>query len=335
MVVLFCAGAWVVVAQQASDSDVYRVGSGVTSPKLLYKQEPTYPPDASRAGIQGNVLLQIVIDEQGVPQNIEVLSPLGYGLDESAIQAVSTWRFKPGEKDGRPVKVMATVETSFRVGGINIDEGAERRRGKFNAIVSRTSKVPGEKPSEKDVAAMEDLAKHKMPAALYALGLWQNDGNGVPKDMAAGLINIEKAAEAHYGPALYFVGKKMISENDERGLSRIREAAGLGSTGAQFTMGALYEEGTKVDVDLAKAKRYFRLCASAAVPDCELRLGKILIKEPQRKESDWMQGIAWLELAAGHGLAPAKELAEAEEAKLTPEQSPWVQGLSRQLERKQ
>jgi hypothetical protein len=63
-------------------------------------------------------------------------------------------------------------------------------------------------------------------------------------------------------------------------------------------------------------------------------LGKILIKEPQRKESDWMQGIAWLELAAGHGLAPAKELADAEEAKLTPEQSPWVEGLAKQLERK-
>jgi TonB family protein len=43
-----------------------------------------------------------------------VVTPLGYGLDEKAIEAVKQWRFQPGTKDGKPVNVQLNIEVEFR-----------------------------------------------------------------------------------------------------------------------------------------------------------------------------------------------------------------------------
>lgn len=94
---------------------VYRVGGGVSAPVPLYKVEPEYSEEARKAKYQGTVILSIVIDEQGRPRDIRVIRPLGLGLDEKAIEAVSKWRFRPGYKDGKPVAVQAQVEVNFRL----------------------------------------------------------------------------------------------------------------------------------------------------------------------------------------------------------------------------
>jgi TonB family protein len=60
-------------------------------------------------------LLSLLVDENGQPQNIKVLAPLGYGLDENAVNAIKTWRFAPGTKDGKAVAVPVTVEVSFHL----------------------------------------------------------------------------------------------------------------------------------------------------------------------------------------------------------------------------
>ena len=59
--------------------------------------------------------MQVVINENGVPQDIRVIRPLGMGLDQKAIEAVQKWRFKPGLKDGQPVPVAAVIEVNFRL----------------------------------------------------------------------------------------------------------------------------------------------------------------------------------------------------------------------------
>jgi protein TonB len=51
----------------------------------------------------------------GGPQNLKVIRSLGLGLDEKAIEAVEKWKFRPGYKDGKPVRVQATVEVNFRL----------------------------------------------------------------------------------------------------------------------------------------------------------------------------------------------------------------------------
>jgi TonB family protein len=52
---------------------------------------------------------------EGRADNIKVLESLGLGLDDKAIEAIRQWKFKPGMKDGKPVRVAATIEINFRL----------------------------------------------------------------------------------------------------------------------------------------------------------------------------------------------------------------------------
>ncbi len=94
---------------------VFRIGGGVSQPIPVFKPEPEYSEEARKAKFQGTVMLAIVVDTDGKAKNIRVVRPLGMGLDEKAIEAVGKWRFKPGQKDGHPVAVMANVEVNFRL----------------------------------------------------------------------------------------------------------------------------------------------------------------------------------------------------------------------------
>jgi len=98
-----------------SGGGIYRAGGDVSSPALISKVEPEYSDQARRAKYSGVVRLSVVIDENGIPTDIHVTGPLGLGLDEKAVQAVQHWRFRPGLKNGKPVKVRASIEVSFRL----------------------------------------------------------------------------------------------------------------------------------------------------------------------------------------------------------------------------
>jgi protein TonB len=93
----------------------YRIGGGVSQPTLLSKVEPEYSEEARKAKFQGAVILQIVVDEKGLPRDIKIIRPLGLGLDQKAVEAVEKWRFTPGKKDGKPVPVYAQIEVNFRL----------------------------------------------------------------------------------------------------------------------------------------------------------------------------------------------------------------------------
>ena len=93
----------------------YKIGGGVSAPVPIFRPEPEYSEEARKAKWQGAVLLSIVVDENGNPQDIKVIRALGLGLDQKAIEAVQKWRFKPGLKDGKPVPVSADIEVNFRL----------------------------------------------------------------------------------------------------------------------------------------------------------------------------------------------------------------------------
>jgi TonB family protein len=94
---------------------VYTVGDGVTAPIPIYKPEPPYTDKARAAKLQGTGVYSAVIDDSGNVADVQVVRSLEKGLDESAMQTVRTWKFKPAMKDGKPVSVKGTLEVSFRL----------------------------------------------------------------------------------------------------------------------------------------------------------------------------------------------------------------------------
>jgi periplasmic protein TonB len=92
------------------------ISSGVMAGNLLGKVTPQYPAIAKAARIQGTVVLQATISKAGAIQNLRVISgPLM--LQQAALDAVRSWRYKPYLLNGEPVEVETTVNVVFNLGG--------------------------------------------------------------------------------------------------------------------------------------------------------------------------------------------------------------------------
>jgi protein TonB len=94
---------------------VFRPGRGVTPPRVIYQTDPEFSEEARKAKYQGTCVLGLVVDANGHPTQIRVLSALGMGLDEKAIESVKNWKFEPGKKDGHDVAVEIAVEVDFHL----------------------------------------------------------------------------------------------------------------------------------------------------------------------------------------------------------------------------
>jgi periplasmic protein TonB len=94
---------------------IFHVGGGVSPPRAIYQPEPEFSEEARKAKYQGVCTLGLIVGTDGRPTNIRVLSSLGMGLDEKAIEAVKNWKFEPAMKDGHPVRVEIAVEVDFHL----------------------------------------------------------------------------------------------------------------------------------------------------------------------------------------------------------------------------
>ncbi|HVZ16780.1 MAG TPA: energy transducer TonB, partial [Terriglobales bacterium] len=94
---------------------VYRVGGGVSAPRVLYAPDPQYSEEARKAKYQGTVVLWAVIGPDGRTRELRIARSLGMGLDQQAINAVKLWKFEPARKDDRPVAVQINIEVNFRL----------------------------------------------------------------------------------------------------------------------------------------------------------------------------------------------------------------------------
>ncbi len=90
-----------------------KVGSGVQPPQGIYQPQPRYTEEARLARIQGVVILEAVIDEEGNVVEVKVLKGLPMGLSESAVETASQWKYKPATLDGRPVPVYFNLTVRF------------------------------------------------------------------------------------------------------------------------------------------------------------------------------------------------------------------------------
>ncbi len=85
-------------------------------PAPSFKRHPRYPYRAKRMGIEGSVNIRFLVDEQGYVSNITIIKAEPPGIFEQAVlDAVSTWKYTPGELMGNKVKAWVTTTVVFQL----------------------------------------------------------------------------------------------------------------------------------------------------------------------------------------------------------------------------
>jgi TonB family protein len=314
-------------------ADIYRPGPGITAPRVIRKIAPYYTPQARRALVQGTAVLEVVVDEHGMPSRISTISPIGFGLDDRARDAVSQWEFKPGRKDGKPVKTVTTVTVEFRLFHRVFDPAVEERRTNYNLVVEQ---IQTHRRTDQTLETIKNLAQQKYPPAMYLYAKMLEAGDGFPRDPEQALHLILEAAGKYYAAAMYDQGRMLLEgrrleKDPERGLELVRNAAVLHHRGAQFFLASEYEKGDLLPQSPEQARQYFRLCALQGETLCQVRLARLLIDKQDREDRDYLQAIAWLELAAERGDVQARLLLDPERPGLTESQTGWVDRLKAQI----
>jgi len=154
--ILFIAlGAECVGQTQENASVPIRLPEGTSQALLMHRVQPTYPPLARQARIQGHVVFDAVISEAGTIESLRALSghPM---LTPAAIEAVKRWQYKPYYVKGRPMEVETQITVNFTLSG----------------VVGSDSLQASEKLPEKGDASHD-------AQSLGVLGISRTDGLGI------------------------------------------------------------------------------------------------------------------------------------------------------------
>jgi TonB family protein len=99
----------------AKSDEVYTAGGDVKAPKIIHYVEPDFSPSSQEAYVEGVVRLSAIVNVEGLPTDLKILSGLNAEEDQTAVEALKQWRFKPGTKNGQAVRVRITVEINFHL----------------------------------------------------------------------------------------------------------------------------------------------------------------------------------------------------------------------------
>lgn len=87
--------------------------AGITPPQVIHRVLPAYTELARRARTEGMVILEAIIDASGRVTAVRVLRSLPFGLEQSAVEAVRQWRYRPALLNGKPQSVYFTLTVHF------------------------------------------------------------------------------------------------------------------------------------------------------------------------------------------------------------------------------
>lgn len=93
----------------------YQPGAGIDPPSIQREVKALYTDDARRRGIEGDVVLEIVVRRDGSVGDVRIKRSLDRGLDQRAIDAVRQWRFTPARRHGAAVDVIVEVAVEFKL----------------------------------------------------------------------------------------------------------------------------------------------------------------------------------------------------------------------------
>jgi TonB family protein len=104
------------LADHADSTATPKVSAAIMAGNKISGVNPIYPAQARADKVQGAVVLSLIINEEGVPTNIQVKQSVRDDLDESAVTAVQQWRWKPYLLNGNPIAVDTTVTVNYSIG---------------------------------------------------------------------------------------------------------------------------------------------------------------------------------------------------------------------------
>ena len=124
------------------DANIKVVSEGMTPPKVLNSIDPSSNEYAQKYGIAGMELLRTVVDASGMPRQIAIARPIGFGLDEKAVDAVKNSHFQPAMQNGQAVPVVIDMVVTFRIYSNRTKPGSVAK-GSKEAVLAASVGDPG------------------------------------------------------------------------------------------------------------------------------------------------------------------------------------------------
>jgi TonB family protein len=129
-------------AYMPADANIKVVSEGMTPPKVLNSIDPSSNEFAQKYGIAGMELLRTVVDASGTPREIVIARPIGFGLDEKAVDAVKKSHFQPAMLNGQAVPVVIDMVVTFRIYSNRTKPGSVTKDSK-ETILAASAGDPG------------------------------------------------------------------------------------------------------------------------------------------------------------------------------------------------
>ncbi|MBW8876226.1 MAG: energy transducer TonB [Acidobacteria bacterium] len=101
------------------EENALKVGAGTQRPELIGEPVRRYPPEARKAGMQGTVIVEAIIDQEGCARRSRVLKGVP-SLDGAALAAVQSWTFQPATRDGKIVAVYYVLSVAFSLNAVGL-----------------------------------------------------------------------------------------------------------------------------------------------------------------------------------------------------------------------
>ncbi len=135
-----------------TDGSIKVVSEGMTPPKVLNSIDPSSNEYAQKYGIAGMELLRTVVDANGVPRQMAIARPIGFGLDEKAVDAVKSSHFRPATLNGQPVPVVIDLVVTFRIYSNRTKPGSVIKGSKETVLAASVDDTDSPKSSGSDAS---------------------------------------------------------------------------------------------------------------------------------------------------------------------------------------
>jgi TonB family protein len=121
------------------DASIKAMADGMTPPKVLNSIDPSSNEYAQKYGIAGMELLRTVVDANGVPREMAIARPIGFGLDEKAVDAIKNSHFTPATVNGQPVPVVIDLVVTFRIYSNRTKPGSVQKGSKPTVLAAQVA----------------------------------------------------------------------------------------------------------------------------------------------------------------------------------------------------